>query len=258
MSDDDLWRPKDPSAGDHPRADDRADAEESRPDESRPEGPSAQQPGNPAGDQTQPLHGTPGSAPAPPGPSYEPPPPGPGAVPPPRNPFGQQSPYGAPPPQNPYGAGQGQPWGQPGQQYAPPPNPYQAPHEYGAPQSPYGTPYQPAYAGALPNHPSSTTAMVLGIVGLVGVVLCGGLTLLLSPAAWIVGAKAVREMDASPGRYGGRDRAQAGKIMGIIGTVLLALAVVAIIAVVAVAVSVGDSDPSPAFPSPNSQSSLNG
>jgi hypothetical protein len=95
--------------------------------------------------------------------------------------------------------------------------------------------------------------MVLGIVGLVGVVLCGGITLLLSPAAWVVGAKAVREIDASPGRYGGRDRAQSGKIMGIIGTVLLVLGVLAIIAFVALAVSVGSSDPTPVYPSPTFQ-----
>jgi hypothetical protein len=92
--------------------------------------------------------------------------------------------------------------------------------------------------------------MVLGIIGLVGVALCAGLTLVLSPAAWIVGAKAVREIDASPGRYGGRDRAQAGKIMGIIGTVLLVLEVLAVIGIVALAVSGVDSSPSPVYPSP--------
>ena len=53
------------------------------------------------------------------------------------------------------------------------------------------------------------------------------LLLIVSPVAWVLGAKAVREIDASPGRYGGRDRAQAGKIMGIIGTVLLVLGVLA-------------------------------
>jgi hypothetical protein len=94
--------------------------------------------------------------------------------------------------------------------------------------------------------------MVLGIIGLVGIALCGGLTLILSPAAWVVGAKAVREIDASQGRYAGRDRAQAGKVMGIIGTVLLALGILAVIAIVVVAIAVGSSsDPTPAFPSPN-------
>jgi hypothetical protein len=77
--------------------------------------------------------------------------------------------------------------------------------------------------------------------------------LVLSPAAWVVGAKAVREIDAYPGRYGGRDKAQGGKIMGIIGTALLALGVLAIIAFVVLAVAVGTSDSSPVPPSPTFQ-----
>jgi hypothetical protein len=219
MSDDDLRRPPDPSAGDSSR--------------------------DQVSDETQPLTGgsTPDVASAP---SQ-----GPGAVPPPTNPYAQ------PVPPNPYGAP-----GQPGQQnpyaggpgYLPPPNPYPAPNEYAPPQNPYGAPYQPAYAGGtVPDHPSATTAMVLGIISLVGIVFCGGLTLILAPAAWVVGAKAVRQIDASPGQYAGRDRAQAGKIMGIIGSVLLVLGIVAIIAVVALAVSVGSSDPSPSFPSASFQ-----
>jgi hypothetical protein len=66
-----------------------------------------------------------------------------------------------------------------------------------------------------------------------------------------VGRKAVREIDSTPGRYAGRDKAQAGKIMGIIGSVLLALGVLAIIAFVALAVIVSPSDsqqpPAPVF-----------
>jgi hypothetical protein len=104
----------------------------------------------------------------------------------------------------------------------------------------------------LPDHPSATTAMVLGIIGLVGLALCGGITLVLSPFAWVMGAKAVREIDAQPGRYAGRDRAQGGKIMGIIGTVLLIIGVVAIIGFVVLAIAVGTSsgtDPNPTYPS---------
>ncbi len=71
--------------------------------------------------------------------------------------------------------------------------------------------------------------MVLGIVGLVGIVFCGGLTLVLSPFAWAIGRKAVAEIDANPGRYGGRDKANAGKIMGMIGTILLAVGVVLVV-----------------------------
>jgi hypothetical protein len=220
MSDDDLWRHPAPGSG--------------------------EQPTEPAADETRPLSGSSDPAPTPPGPAHQPRP-GPGAVPPAQNPYGQPptpNPYAAPP-QNPFG-------GEPGQPYAPPPNPYPAPHEYAAPQNPYGAPFQPAYAGGtVPDHPSATTAMVLGIISLVGIALCGGLTLILAPAAWVVGAKAVRQIDGSPGQYAGRDRAQAGKIMGIIGSVLLVLGIVAIIALVALVVSVGSSDPQPVFPSPS-------
>jgi hypothetical protein len=215
MSDDDLWRPKEPSPDDP--------ASEASSSGERPPSP-------PVSDETQPITGSPGAPPAAPRP---------GAVPPPQNPYGAPGPYGAPPNPNPYGAPHGQP-------YAPPPNPYPAPNEYAAPQNPYGAPFQPAYAGgALPDHPSATTALVLGIVGLVGIVLCGGITLVLSPFAWLVGAKAVREIDGYPGRYGGRDKAQSGKVMGMIGSVFLVLGIVAIIGFVALAASVGSSDPTP-------------
>jgi hypothetical protein len=221
MSDDDLWRPKD--AG--PPSDDAVAPGE--------------QPQEGVSDETQPLSGL----------SSNPPPtPTPSAPPPRASTYVPPAGQGGPPPQNPY-AQQQNPYG--GQPYAPPPNPYPPPQEYATPQSPYGSPYHPAYAGGmLPDHPSATTSMVLGIVGLVGLLFCGGITLLLSPAAWIVGAKAVREIDSMPGRYGGRDKAQSGKIMGIIGTVILGLIILAIVAFIVLAVAVSTSDPTPVTPNP--------
>ena len=144
-----------------------------------------------------------------------------------------QNPYGTPPGQPPYG--QQQPYGQ---------QPY-GQQQYG--QQPYGqAPYgqQPGYgygAAAPANHPSATTALVLSLIGLAGIAFCGGITLVLSPFAWRVGAKAVREIDANPGMYGGRDQANAGRIMGIIGTVLLVLGILGIIGLFAVAVSTSSS-----------------
>lgn len=61
---------------------------------------------------------------------------------------------------------------------------------------------------------------------IVGIVVCGGA---LSPFAWYLGHKTVREIDASGGRYGGRAQAQAGYILGICGTALLAFAVLFVI-----------------------------
>lgn len=138
-----------------------------------------------------------------------------------QNPDGSQTPHYPTQPQpqpqsNPYDPQQGHPYGQAGYGQQP---------VYGGP--PPGQPVPPA-------HPSSTTAMVLGLVGLAGIMLCGGLTLVLSPFAWVMGARAVKEIDAAPGRYSGRDQAQGGRIMGIIGTVLLVLGVLAVIALLTV------------------------
>ncbi|WP_299049822.1 DUF4190 domain-containing protein [uncultured Nocardioides sp.] len=111
----------------------------------------------------------------------------------------------------------------------------QSPYE----QVPYQQPFQqpgfgpPAYPGPPgpgfapghplpPKHPSATTAMVLGIVALGGGLMCG-LPLVVAPWAWVTGGRAVREIDASGGTLGGRGDAQAGYVMGIVGTVLLVL-----------------------------------
>lgn len=126
------------------------------------------------------------------------------------SPYGQGAPPPPPPP------GYVQPGYQP-QGYAP--GGY-APAGYGG----YG------YAMA-PSHPSATTALVLGLVGLIGGFLCG-VGFVVSPFALFVGRKAVREIDASNGQLGGRSNAKAGLVLGIIGTVLLALAVLAVVALV--------------------------
>ncbi len=77
----------------------------------------------------------------------------------------------------------------------------------------------------LPRHSGATTALVLGLVGLIGAFLFCGVPILASPFAWYFGGQAVKEIDAQPGRWDGRDQARAGQILGIIGTVLLILAV---------------------------------
>ncbi len=137
-----------------------------------------------------------------------------------QNPYGQD-PYGQQPGQGPYGQQPGQ---QPGQ------NPYGQP-AYGQPpygQPPYGQPPygQPGYGygGGPVKHPRSTTVLVLGILSLV---CCG----VLGPVAWVMGNTAVREIDAAPGRYTGRDAANIGRILGIIATVLLVVGVVTTVAV---------------------------
>jgi hypothetical protein len=146
----------------------------------------------------------------------------------PQSPYGQD-PYGQNPyDQNPYGQEPG--YGQPGQPYG---QGGYAPSGYGAPDG---------YGAAPANHPSATTALVLSLIGLAGIAFCGGVTLVLSPFAWRIGARAVREIDASQGRLGGREQANAGRIMGIIGTVLLALGILLALALVALLVASGTSE----------------
>jgi Domain of unknown function (DUF4190) len=90
---------------------------------------------------------------------------------------------------------------------------------YPTPPPGYPTQGQVQYA---PDHPKATTSLVLGILG---VVLCQ----VLAPFAWSMGRKTLNEIDASQGRVGGRGAAQAGYILGIVGTVLLALSVIFIV-----------------------------
>jgi hypothetical protein len=144
--------------------------------------------------------------------------------PPPGQPYPSAPPYPSPPGQHaqqPYGQ---QPYGQ---QYQ---HPGQHPGQYG-----YGQPY-PYAGGSRPNHPQAGLALGLGLGGVIGAFVCG-LPLLLSPFAWAIGHRVRREIRESRGQYDGDGMAQAGMILGIVGTVLLVLAVLglALLAIVLVA-----------------------
>ena len=113
---------------------------------------------------------------------------------------------------------------------APPPG-------YGLPAAGYGPPpgygYPSGYGFAAADHPKASTCLVLGILG---VVLCQ----VVSPFAWVVGKRTLAEIDASQGRWGGRAQAQAGYVLGIVGTVLLGLAVAGLLLyLVVIAVAFG-------------------
>jgi hypothetical protein len=117
---------------------------------------------------------------------------------------GQRGPGGYGPQGGQYGAGQygGQQYG--GQQYG------------------YPSAYPPAGGPYAPDHPKATTVLVLGILG---VVVCQ----VLGPFAWVMGKRTVAEIDASGGRLGGRGSAQAGYVLGVVGTVLLGLSLLFLI-----------------------------
>lgn len=77
--------------------------------------------------------------------------------------------------------------------------------------------------GYSPTPPASHPRAVLGLVlGIVGVTVC----YFTGPFAYVISNKAMKEIDASGGTIGGRGMVQAGKILGIIGTILLGLGVV--------------------------------
>ncbi|MEO6605936.1 MAG: hypothetical protein ABIN55_10005 [Aeromicrobium sp.] len=82
-----------------------------------------------------------------------------------------------------------------------------------------------------PKHPQATTVLVLGILGLV---LCQ----VVSPFAWSMGNKAQKEMLASPGAYSGDGEINAGRILGIIGTALLALSLLAVVLMLVIGIGI--------------------
>jgi hypothetical protein len=59
------------------------------------------------------------------------------------------------------------------------------------------------------------------VLGILGLAACG----LLAPVAWVMGGRVLAEIDASHGYLGGRGTAQAGWVLGIVGSVLLGLGV---------------------------------
>lgn len=119
--------------------------------------------------------------------------------------------------------------------YTPPPD--SPPGGYGGPsQGGYSQP-GPGYGGygRTVDHPQGTTVLVLGICSLV-------FCLLLGPVAWIMGNNAIQEIDANPSRYGNRGSVSAGRICGMIASVLMAIGVVVLIIVVAAAAGTSSTD----------------
>ncbi|MEU4316924.1 DUF4190 domain-containing protein [Nocardia sp. NPDC024068] len=93
------------------------------------------------------------------------------------------------------------------------------------PPPPYG--YN-AY-GPPPEHPQATLVLILGIVGLVFCQLC-------APFAWVLGKRALNDIDASGGTVGGRNNVMVGYVLGIVGSVFLILMVLAIVAYIVFAI----------------------
>ena len=98
--------------------------------------------------------------------------------------------------------------------------PVPAPPSYGAPQG-----YGPAQYAYYPESSQATTALVLGIVS---IVVCG----LCAPFAWYIGNEEIRAIDAGRRDPGNRGTAQAGRIIGMIVTILIGLAILLLVGVI--------------------------
>ena len=83
-------------------------------------------------------------------------------------------------------------------------------------------PQFPSESGAYPEASQATTILVLGIIG---VVFCQ----FLGPVAWVMGNNELQAIDAGRRAPENRGTANAGRILGIIGTVLLALGILAFV-----------------------------
>ncbi|QYG94165.1 DUF4190 domain-containing protein [Iamia sp. SCSIO 61187] len=94
-----------------------------------------------------------------------------------------------------------------------PPGGYGGPGGY--PNQGYPPPGYGGYGGQV-EHPQGTTVLILGICGLV---LCQ----ILAPFAWSMGNKALEEIDRDPLRYSNRSNVNTGRILGIVGSVLLGI-----------------------------------
>ncbi|WP_435769997.1 DUF4190 domain-containing protein [Nocardioides sp. SYSU DS0651] len=112
-----------------------------------------------------------------------------------------------------------------------------------APPAPYQVAPQYLVNPGAPTHPLAITALVLGIVGIVSVVLTPlfGVTLvggLCSPFAIWLGAWARRQIRADPQTYGGEGIATAGFVTGIVGLGLGLLVLLFVVAFVALILAV--------------------
>lgn len=115
----------------------------------------------------------------------------------------------------------------------PPGGPGQMPPT-GPPPPGYG--YGAGYGYATPayNHPNGTKILVLGILSLV---LCQ----VLGPVAWVMGNNALREIDAAGGVAANRGNVVAGRVCGIIASVLLILGVLLWVGILVFAAALGSS-----------------
>jgi hypothetical protein len=115
--------------------------------------------------------------------------------------------------------------------YYPPPN-YPPPNPQWPPQpQPYGN--YPGYAPAPPVN--STLVLVFGILGIIFTLICG-FGGVFGIAAWIMGNSALATLDRVGDPMNQRSTVNAGRICGIVGTVLMILSIVAFVAIMVIGI----------------------
>ena len=108
-----------------------------------------------------------------------------------------------------------------------PPPPWAPPPAWGPPPG-WGA---PGWGGAVAlEHPEGTTVLVLGILSLL---VCG----VLGPIAWVKCNKALADMDRRGGTWANRGQVQAGRICGIVSSVMLIVSVGFLLLVVLAAIA---------------------
>ena len=97
-------------------------------------------------------------------------------------------------------------------------------HPPANPYPPYGAPMPGARP---PDHPQTTVILILGIVGVTVFQIC-------APIAWYLGNKAKQEILASNGAVGGLSMVNLGRVLGIVGTAILAISALVVVAAVVI------------------------
>lgn len=85
-------------------------------------------------------------------------------------------------------------------------------------------------------YPEESQAVLALVLSIVGIVVCGGV---LCPVGWYLANKDLEAIDAGRRDPSKRDVATAGKIVGIVGTLLVVLAILAFVGFVVLALVLG-------------------
>jgi uncharacterized membrane protein YjgN (DUF898 family) len=83
----------------------------------------------------------------------------------------------------------------------------------------------PQFPSEMPRYPEQSQATTILVLGILGIIICG----VLAPFAWSMGNKELAAIDSGMRDPSNRGTANAGKILGIVGTVLLGIGLVFVV-----------------------------